>query len=107
MGGWNILKKFGVWTTVLRWREPVVFRPRLKGDVLVRLGIALAVGLAAAAGLLFLFAINVNPPHPAAALWGFVLLGTLAALYLFHGPANASGNVRLCEEGIIRTRQSG
>lgn len=106
MGGWNILKKFGVWTTVLRWHEPFVYRCRLKGDVLVRLGIALAVGLAAAAALLFLFAVNNNPPPAAASLFGLLLIGAGAAVLLFQSGGNASGDVRLCEEGIVRTRQS-
>src|SRR6476620_3192312 len=106
MGGWNILKKFGVWTTVLRWREPFVYRIRLKGDALVRLGIALAVGLAVTAILLFLIATKANPDPAANTLFGLLVIGPMTAVFLFLGTGNASGQVRLCEEGIVRSRQS-
>jgi len=106
MGGWNILKKFGVWTTVLRWREPFAYRIRLKGDALVRLGIALAVGLVATAGFLFVFAAQANPDPAGNALFGMLVAAPATAVFLFLGTGNTSGQVRVCEEGIVRTRQS-
>jgi hypothetical protein len=101
----KMLQQMGFWTTILSWREPVSFRSRLKGDLLARLAIAFGVGLIATAILLVLFAVNRNPPHPIFALVGLLLFGTMAGLVLLKGEATASGNVRLCEEGITRQRQ--
>ena len=62
MGAWNILKQFGVWTTVLSWQEPVGYRIRLKRDFFLRLITALAIGGAASGALLLVIAGNANPP---------------------------------------------
>ncbi|MCU0878761.1 MAG: hypothetical protein MUF06_13330 [Pirellulaceae bacterium] len=101
----KMLQQMGFWTTILSWREPVSFRSRLKGDLFARLAIALGVGLVATAILLVLFAVNRNPPHPVFSLVGLLLFGTMTGLILLKGEATASGNVRVCEEGITRQRQ--
>jgi hypothetical protein len=100
----NFLRQLGFWTTVERWREPLLYRVRLKGDLLLRLLMAFAVGAAATFLLLALFAINVNPPNPAFALFGMLVAGGLALMLLTRGSSTAGGNVRLCQEGICRKR---
>src|SRR5688500_6953045 len=44
MGFRDFLQKLGVWTTVLKWNEPRLYRLRLKGDWMSRLALALAAG---------------------------------------------------------------
>lgn len=100
----GFLKRLGMWTTVLRWNEPMLYRVRLRGDLGWRLLAAFGVGGAATCLLLVLFAINVKPPHFAYAFFGMLVLGGLAFLLLAFGKANASGSVRVCQEGIIRQR---
>src|SRR5262245_20131775 len=105
---WNPLKRFGVWTTLLRWREPIAFRVRLRGDMFVRLGVTLAAGLVLTTAIVVVLAINVNPPTIAETVaWvigGMVVGGGLAAGGLFAGAKTVSGDVRVCEEGVVRTR---
>ena len=100
----GIFQQLGFWTTILSWQEPSQYRTRLRGDTLVRLGLAAAIGSVPMTLLLVLFAINVNPPHPAFALVGFLIGATLAGVVLFMGESSAGGAVRICQEGIHRKR---
>jgi hypothetical protein len=100
----SLFQQLGFWTTVLSWQEPGQYRARLRGDVLIRLGLAAAIGCVPMTLLLVLFAINVNPPHPAFALAGFLIGAVLAGLILFMGESSAGGAVRVCQEGITRKR---
>ena len=88
-----------------RWNEPACYRLRLRGDLWLRLALALA-GWAAATGvLLVLFAINVNPPGIAlAAGLGLVFGLGPAVLLLFLGESHVSGRVRIDDDGIHRHR---
>ena len=63
MGLWDFLTKprhFG--STVLSWKEPSLYRYRLRGDLWARLAIVLGLWAAATGVLLILFGINVRPP---------------------------------------------
>jgi hypothetical protein len=100
----GLMQQLGFWTTLLSWQEPPQFRTRLRGDMLVRLAIAAAVGCVPMTLLMVLFAINNNPPHPAFALIGFLIGSALAGLMLFAGESSAGGAVRVCQEGITRKR---
>lgn len=100
----NLLKSLGVWTTVLKWREPLFYRVRLKGDLAARLLVAFGTGAVATAILLFLFAINVRPPNALFALIGMLLIGGITLMILLRGRSTAIGVVRFCEEGIVRKR---
>jgi hypothetical protein len=101
----SLFQQLGFWTTILSWQEPAGYRVALKGDWLPRLLLAVGIGCVPMALLLVLFAINVNPPHPAFSLIGFLIGATMAGLVLFRGEATAAGSVRICQEGIIRKRQ--
>ena len=100
----GLMQQLGFWTTLLSWQEPPQYRTRLRGDMLVRLALAAAVGCVPMTLLMVLFAINVNPPHPAFALIGFLIGSALAGLILFAGESSAGGAVRVCQEGITRKR---
>jgi hypothetical protein len=105
---WNPFKAFGVWTTLLSWHEPQGYRVRLRGDVLVRVAVALSVGAVFSAGVVALLAINVDPPTAGEAvawvLGSMCTVGGLVFFVLFDGGRNKSGSVRVCEEGVVRVK---
>ncbi len=89
----------------LRWREPMGYRLRLRGDLGLRLLTACG-GWALATGVLCgLFAINVQPPGLGLA----VCLGAVfglgpATLLLFLRKPHVSGRIRADEAGLHRVR---
>ena len=105
MGFRDLVRKLGFWSVVLRWREPIGFRVRLRGDGLLRFAAALGAWGAATGVLFILFGINSRPPHflLAVALGAVFGLGP-AMLLLFWRRDHVSGRVSVCQEGIRRQR---
>jgi hypothetical protein len=104
MGLGNVFQSLGFWTNVFVWNEPLLFRVRLRGDLLLRLAMAFGAGLMLSGALLAAFAVNRNPPHPIYAGFGLLLGAGLVVLLTCNGRSTASGKVRICEEGIHRRR---
>ncbi len=106
MGVWEFLtKQRGVGSAAFRWKEPLLFRIRIRGDVLQRLAIMLAVWGLATGVFLVLFAINVKPPGIPLALGlgaAFGLGPAWIATFFLHG--HTSGRVTVGNEGLRRQR---
>jgi hypothetical protein len=106
MGLWDILTKprhFG--STVLSWKEPSLYRSRLRGDLWTRLAIVLGLWAAATGVLLILFGINVRPPGVMLAIGlGAVFGFGPGMLFLIMTRKLAGGTIKINAEGIERYR---
>jgi len=95
----------GISPVVVKWREPPLYRLRLRGDILLRVAIVVAMWMAATGVMLVLFAFNNNPP-------GFGLAAGLGLVFGF-GPGmlltfllrgQVSGSVWVREDCLHRQR---
>ncbi len=106
MGIWDILTKpLKLTSAVFNWQEPMGFRLSLRGDLLIRLGVALTVW-AAVSGLFWLiFAFLVKPPELAVAMFVAVFIGLVpACLALFLRRNHVSGSIWIYDDHLIRQR---
>jgi hypothetical protein len=110
MGLWDILTKDLTPSRAdLRWREPWLYRIRLRGDLAARVLLALSGWLTAAGVLLLLFSVSQKPGglDLAFGLGAAAGLGPLT-LFLFFTKQMVSGNVKIID-GMLqrRTQYSG
>lgn len=106
MGIWELLTKpIKLTSAVFYWHEPMLYRLRLRGDLLVRCGFALAVWAAATGIFCLLFAFNVNPPGLSLSfiLGGILGLGP-AFLAMFFRRDQVSGTLWVYKDHILRQR---
>lgn len=106
MGLWDALTRqrhFG--TTVFSWKEPWLYRARLRGDVWLRLAIIAGLWTAAAGIFLVLFAMNVRPPGMLLAIGLGAVFGLgPGILFLLMRRSLAGGSIQINAEGISRYR---
>lgn len=104
MGLRDILTKPLFQSAEFSWREPMLHRPRLRGDLIFRVIFVFACWSGGTGVLLALFAINRNPPPIAVGLFlGFVFGGGPGMMYAFFSRSQTAGQVKVDEDGILRT----
>lgn len=106
MGIWDFLTKpIKLTSAVFYWHEPMCYRLRLRGDLLIRCGFVLAIWAAATGIFSLLFAFNVNPPGLSLAiiLGGILGLGP-AWLAMFFRRDQVSGTLWVYKDHILRQR---
>lgn len=101
--GW-LFWKFPSWGSALKWNEPILYRIRLRGDVLLRLIVVFAAWGGGTGLFLALFAINKNPPGIALGLGLGAIFGGLGMMAMFLGRSQVSGRVSVRESSIHRDR---
>ncbi len=101
-GGWFrwLFWEFPRFGSKFKWNEPFSFRVRLRGDILRRLVVVLAVWAAGTGGFLVLFAINRDPPGIPLAIGLATIFGGIAALFMFGRREHVSGRINIGKEGI-------
>ena len=107
MGIWSIFTKDLMPIRAdLRWKEPWLYRIRLRGDLVARLMLVASGWMAATAVLLTLFSVSENPGglDIAAGLGAAAGLGPVA-LYLFFTKHVVSGQVKIIDGVIQRKTQ--
>lgn len=107
MGIWELLTKDLTPSRAdLRWKEPWLYRIRLRGDLIARLMLVASAWMAATAGLLALFSVSENPGglDVAVGLGAAAGLGPVA-LFLFFTKQVVSGQVKIIDGGIQRKTQ--
>jgi hypothetical protein len=102
MGLWKLLTKpLSLSSAKLSWNEPMFFRPRLRGDLWLRLLVVLGAWLAASGALLIIFSSNANPPARPVA-FGLGLLGAgVAYLCVLARRNQSSGTCRLYANKLV------
>jgi hypothetical protein len=102
MGLWKLLTKpLSLSSAKLAWNEPLFFRPRLRGDLWLRLLIILGAWLAVSGALLIVFASNANPPARSVA-FGLGLIGAgVAYLCILARRSQISGTCRLYATKLV------
>ncbi|QDU51251.1 hypothetical protein [Gimesia panareensis] len=106
MGIWDFLTKpIKLTSAVFFWHEPLCYRLRLRGDLLIRCGFALAVWAAVTGIFSLLFAFNVNPPGISLAIIVGAILGLGPAwLAMFFRREHVSGSIWIYEDHLLRQR---
>lgn len=95
-----LTKDIKLTSALMTWREPVLFRVRLRNDLVIRLLMVLGAWLASTGLLLILFAFSANPGGVSLAL-GLGLIGAGIGLVLVLGrKGHASGSCWLYQDKI-------
>lgn len=106
MGIWDILTKpIKLTSDIFYWQEPLGYRLSLRGDLLIRLGVALAVWAGVSGLFWVLFAFNVKPPELGVAMFISLFIGLgPACLALFARRNHVSGTIWVYDDHLIRQR---
>ncbi|MCR9231416.1 MAG: hypothetical protein NXI29_10420 [bacterium] len=106
MGIWNFLTKpIKLTSDKFYWHEPLGMRLSLRGDLLIRLGVALTVWAAVSGLFWILFAFNVNPPELGVAMFVAIFIGLgPACLALFMRREQVSASIWIYDDHLIRQR---
>ncbi|QDT43654.1 hypothetical protein Pan241w_37560 [Gimesia alba] len=106
MGIWDLLTKpIKLTSAVFYWHEPMLYRLKLRGDLLVRCVFALSVWAAASGMFCLLFALNGNPPGiELSFLMGAILGLGPAFLAMFFRRDHVSGTLWVYDDHILRQR---
>ena len=106
MGIWNFLTKpIKLTSDKFYWQEPLGMRLSLRGDLLIRLGVALTVWAAVSGLFWILFAFNVNPPELGVAMFVAIFIGLgPACLALFMRREQVSASIWIYDDHLIRQR---
>lgn len=106
MGIWDILTKpIKLTSELFYWHEPLGYRLSLRGDLLIRVGVALAVWAGVSGLLWLLFAFNVKPPELTLAMFVALFIGLgPACLALFSRRNHVSGSIWVYDDHLIRQR---
>lgn len=106
MGLWDLLTKpIKLTSAVFYWHEPMLYRLKLRGDLLVRCVFALSVWAAASGIFCLLFAFNGNPPGiELSFLMGAILGLGPAFLAMFFRRDHVSGTLWVYDDHILRQR---
>lgn len=106
MGIWDILTKpIKLTSEEFQWDEPMGMRLSLRGDLLLRLGVAASVWAAISGLLWILFAFNIKPPELGVALFTALFIGLgPACMALFARRNHVSASIWVYNDHIIRQR---
>ncbi|MFI4850185.1 MAG: hypothetical protein ACIAZJ_13855 [Gimesia chilikensis] len=106
MGIWNFLTKpIKLTSDKFYWHEPLGMRLSLRGDLLIRLGVALTVWAAVSGLFWILFAFNVKPPELGVAMFVAIFLGLgPTCLALFMRREHVSASIWIYDDHLIRQR---
>ncbi len=106
MGIWNFLTKpIKLTSDKFYWQEPLGMRLSLRGDLLIRLGVALTVWAAVSGLFWILFAFNVKPPELGVAMFVSIFIGLgPACLALFMRREHVSASIWIYDDHLIRQR---
>ncbi|QGQ26152.1 hypothetical protein F1728_27255 [Gimesia benthica] len=106
MGIWNFLTKpIKLTSDKFYWQEPLGMRLSLRGDLLIRLGVALTVWAAVSGLFWILFAFNVKPPELGMAMFVSIFIGLgPACLALFMRREHVSASIWIYDDHLIRQR---